>query len=264
MQIVSPILEDTRTKQQPGSILGHIKGDILDEAIGWGQADFSEPWRDLDPSERALLYAFFNQPGHIDELLIAFHQLFHSHVYRLPPVLIDVGCGPFTAGLAYSAALPAIRGYNYIGIDRAKSMTELGESLALAAGHNVSCQRIWAHNIRDVAWPYGVSYREVIVIASYLLASATVDIEDVVDGLTALLNKISLGASCILYTNSAKTYPNRRMPDFEKALFKKGFKKIVSEIGKFNRSSSAAGQERELRYALYVRQELDFLPLGTD
>jgi len=263
-QIVSPILEDPRTKLVPGSILGHSKESILGEAIGWGQADFSMTWRDLSPADRALLYAYFNQKGHIDELLIAFHQLFHSHVFELPPVLIDLGCGPFTAGLAFSSALPALKSFKYIGIDRASSMTELGEALALEAGQNIECERFWAQSVKDLIWPHGASYQEVIIIASYLLASPTVDIDEVLSDLTILLNKISLGSSCILYTNSIKPYPNRKLPELEETLSKHGFSKVVNENGSINRGSHPAGQQRKLRYALYVRQELNTLPLAAD
>jgi hypothetical protein len=263
-KIVTPIVEDPRTKQRPGTILGHTKNEILREAIGWGQADFSEAWRDLSPADRALCYAFFNQSGHIDELLNAFHQLFHSHDFELPPILIDIGCGPFTSGLAFTSALPGVKCFKYIGIDRALSMTELGETLALEASRHVECERFWAKNIKELAWPYGASYQEVIVIASYLLSSPTVNINEVVSDLTMLINKISLGSSCVLYTNSAKPYPNRKLPALAEALSLNGFNNVVNENGRINRGTHSAGQERELRYALYVRQERDTLPLATD
>ena len=250
--------------QQAGTILGHTKMDILGEAIEWGQADFSEAWRDLSPADLALLYAYFNQKGHIDELRIAFHQLFHSYGFEKPPVLIDVGCGPFTSGLAFTSALPAVKCFKYIGIDRALSMMELGEALALEASRFVECERFWSQDIKNVSWPYGVSYQDVIVVVSYLLASPTVNISEVVSDLAMLINKVSLGSSCVLYTNSVKPNPNRKLPELEEALTQNGFRHVVNENGIINRGSHSAGQQREFRYALYFRQELDTLPLATD
>ena len=45
------------------------------EVGGGGQADFDQPWNDLSADDRVLLYAYFNQLGHLEELVEAFRML---------------------------------------------------------------------------------------------------------------------------------------------------------------------------------------------
>src|SRR5689334_17488946 len=46
-----------------GLVLKLSPQEIIKKAICGGQADFDAPYRHLNGTERALLYAFFNQPG---------------------------------------------------------------------------------------------------------------------------------------------------------------------------------------------------------
>jgi hypothetical protein len=52
--------------------------EIFNQVIGGGQADFDTPYLHLSGAERALLYAYFNQLGHLEELIEAFSQLFKN------------------------------------------------------------------------------------------------------------------------------------------------------------------------------------------
>ena len=65
------------------------------EAIGGGQADFDAPCGDLTPDDLALLYAYLNQKGHLEELVAAFGQLL-TRSKPPNPIVVDIGCGPFT------------------------------------------------------------------------------------------------------------------------------------------------------------------------
>src|SRR5690349_262369 len=99
-EIAGVLSADPRTNAV--GFLGVPRQRILTEAIEWGQADFDSPWEHLSPDDLVLLYAYFNQKGHIEELMHAFAMLFDdSDIAR--PVVIDVGCGPFTGGLALAA-----------------------------------------------------------------------------------------------------------------------------------------------------------------
>ncbi len=96
-----------------------------------GQADFDSPCGGLSSDDLALLYAYWIQLGHVEELVEAFGQhLSGCNIDR--PVVIDLGCGPFTGGLAVASALEPPNGFTYIGMDRASAMRRLGERLALA------------------------------------------------------------------------------------------------------------------------------------
>ena len=85
-------------------------------AIAWGQATFDQPIGDCSAEDRVLLYAYINQLGHLEELTAAFRMLFPSG----PPektIVIDLGCGPFTGGLAFAGVLGANARFDYIGMD---------------------------------------------------------------------------------------------------------------------------------------------------
>ena len=90
-----------------GTRLG-VNSDIaFQEVIGGGQADFDQRWHnskghDLDPDDRVLLYAFFNQLGHLEELIAACDQLFKDSAIKAP-IVVDLGCGPFTGGFAVAS-----------------------------------------------------------------------------------------------------------------------------------------------------------------
>lgn len=107
------------------------------EAIGGGQADFDQPWNDLSATDRVLLYAFVNQLGHLEELAEAFRMLFADD-HPENPIVVDLGCGPFTGGLAIATALGQEHRLDYIGVDRSRAMRELGEKLAAAAAYTTT------------------------------------------------------------------------------------------------------------------------------
>ena len=97
------IRNDTRTT--PTTFLGWPRDRVFGEVIEGGQADFDAATGALSGPDKALLYAKYNQPRHLDELRYAFGLLLGEHKNISRPTVIDIGCGPFTAGLAFAAAL---------------------------------------------------------------------------------------------------------------------------------------------------------------
>ena len=185
-EIVDRVKNDPRSVG--GTALGIDSEEATRDAAGWGQADFDEPWRDLSPEDRVLLYANFFQLGHLEELIEAFGQLFGPSAPpeepRSPsdrpenPIVVDLGCGPFTGGLAIASQFPRDTQMDYIGVDRSSTMRRFGERLASVAANNGGLPRIrryWTADIASVSWPPAPGWRPVIVIVSYLLASPTLD-----------------------------------------------------------------------------------------
>ena len=101
-EVVDRVHNDPRSAK--GTVLGVERGVALREVIGGGQADFDEPWNDLSADDRVLLYAYFNQLGHLEELTEAFRQLFAHSSRPDNPIVVDLGCGPFTGGLSIATA----------------------------------------------------------------------------------------------------------------------------------------------------------------
>lgn len=265
--VIEVVKRDPRTSGD--HLLGVHRDRIFRDVIGGGQADFTRAWIDtsesgvsLSPADIALLYAWFNMKGHLLELVTAFEMLCRHHTRLTNPVVLDLGCGPGTGCLAIAHALGPTTPFDYIGIDRASSMLNLGHSLTSAAEHSgnlVNCQRRWMNSFDDVEWPGAPGWRPTIVIVSYLLASSTLDPVLMVEKVETLAGKIGRGPVLILYTNSIRNDANMKFPSFQSALRDHGFELL------FDNSDGRipdGTRTRSLRYAMFVRQAQRVLTLG--
>ena len=237
------------------------------EVIGGGQAEFDQPWNELSADDRVLLYAYFNQRGHLEELAEAFHMLFGKASLREDPIAIDLGCGPFTGGLALASTLDHRHRLDYIGVDRSRAMRKLGEKLASAAAELDRTPRIdrhWSPDITAVTWGSAPGWRPVFVIVSYLLASPMLDARKLIGDLEGLLAKLGRGPVTVLYTNSPRPEPNRGYPSFRTALLDAGFKLCIDDIGSIEIERWAGSRNRKLRYALFHRRNQNTLRLGEE
>ena len=250
-----------------GTFIGVEREVVLREVIGGGQADFDEPWNDLSGDDRVLLYAYFNQLGHLEELAEAFRQLFANTSRPNNPIVVDLGCGPFTGGLAIATTFDNESRLDYIGVDRSRSMRKLGERLAAAAAvvdETPHIDRRWSHDVSSVAWSAAPGWRPVLVIVSYLLASPTLAVGELVDELEGLLARLGRGPVVVLYTNSPRQGVNRSYPEFRASLQDAGFELVADDRGKIEIDRRSGTQERTLRYALFHRREQTTLRLGAD
>ncbi len=259
--VVEPLRNDPRhTVEGP---LG-LSSDAARAAIGWGQANFDKPHGELSSKDRVMLYAYWNQKRHLEELTEAFTQLYKQGRPKEPLIVIDIGCGPFTGGLALAGQLDSDGRFEYIGVDRSISMRQLGKRFAAAANDVEELPTInhcWFPTVSQIEWLSPPSWGEVIVIVSFLLASDSLDVEGLIEELHQLLPRISFGAVTVIYTNSDKEGPNYNFPTFKKALLSINFELIVNE--KTGRIQTAS-RELRLRYALFRRQAQSTLPLKDD
>jgi SAM-dependent methyltransferase len=256
------IQKDPRTLANPGTLLGWPENQVYRDVIDGGQADFDEPIGHLDGDDRALLYARFNQRGHLQELVHAFERLFDGASSVGRPTVIDLGCGPFTTGLALAATLQAQRPFRYYGVDRAQSMLRLGARLARG-----SWERGGLHP-ESSCW-FGTSLNEAvfgpirgdltIVVASYLFASPSLDVSSLVEEVLAAIRRVGLGAAAVLYTNSSRPSANASYPEFRDRLVAAGFEVTVDETEEFQDTL----HPRHLRYALLFRPEQTAIDLGA-
>ena len=261
-EIIEPLKHDPRSTQD--TILG-LSMDELAEATGRGQVDFDQPWRELSSADRVLLYAYAFQLGHLKELIAAFRQLFTHSCRPNRPIIVDLGCGPFTGGLAVASVLGPQSPFDYIGVDQSHAMIELGQQLASATEACSGVPRInrnWTTKISSVSWDAPPGWREVIVIVSYLLASRTVDIAALVSDLNSLLARLGHGSVTVLYTNSPRPGPNRLFPAFRSALGNTGFELIVGGKGEIEIEKWDGQTTRQLQYALLTRKKQTRLVLG--
>lgn len=247
-------------ERDPRSWSGHPLGvdqdTVFREVCGRGQADFDKPWNDLSPDDRVLLYARSFQRGHLQELLAAFRMLFRDSAPE-SSVVIDLGCGPFTGGLAMAAALDSPCQFDYIGVDRSFGMRRLGKRLAdsVADYHrDAAISHRWAAGISDSEWSEPLSWRSVFVIVSFLLASPSLDPVTLIHDLNYLLQRIGRGDVTVLYTNSLSPRANERYPEFRDALADLAIEaKVQGDTTLPADRDSGYPYERRLRYALFHR-----------
>ncbi len=251
-EVHTRIRDDARTIARPTTFLGWPKDTIFSDVLGGGQADFDAPVGGLSGQDRALLYARYNQRRHLDELGEAFAQLFGKADGAGVPTIIDLGCGPFTAGLALAAAVGPTRPFRYYGVDRATAMCEVGTRFAatakrLGAFHD---ETTYAFTDELATLAFGQIRGDLtLVVASYLLASPSLVVDDLVPELVRAVERIGPGPAAILYTNSAKPGPNRNYPRFRELLVAAGFevKSDAEELFAKTRKPT------DLRYALFFR-----------
>ena len=256
-EVVDRVRNDPRSG--PRSYLGLSTPEAM-AAIGWGQAPFDEPWGDLSPADRALLYAYFNQKGHLEELTEAFRMIFAN---QMPdePIVVDVGCGPCTGGLALAGVLdPPV--FDYIGVDSSETMRDLGDRMAASVARLNGMRRRWASGLATVEWDRAPSWRSVLVIVSYLLASSTLDPVQLVADLGKLLAKLGNGRVAVLYTNSPRPDANRNFPPFQKAIQNAGFDMPSDGTGEIVIERWEGDRSRRLRYAVFHRPVQSRLRLG--
>lgn len=259
-EIVLRVHSDPRSV---GDLVLGVDRDAALDAIGWGQADFDEPTGMLSAEDQVLLYAYFNQIGHTEELSEAFRQMFSHSRPGDPFIVIDLGCGPFTAGLAFAGQLDAGEEFDYIGVDRSRTMLEFGERLAVAADSMPGMPQVrrqWAPDVASIAWTDPPGWRPVVVVVSFLLASPTLSVEQLLNDLSALLSRLGRGEVFVLYTNSTRERANRTFPLFRQILVDAGFNVEADNTGVVHTDR----KDRKLRYALFHRGSQRTLRLGGD
>jgi len=254
---------DPRTLAKPGTLLGWSHDQVYSTVIEGGQAEFDQPIGDLLGADRALLYARFNLPRHLDELGDAFGQLFSSFSRAGTPTLIDLGCGPFTAGLSLAEALGPESAFHYHGFDRATSMGELGRRFAEGARRRGALhgRTTWGFGSDLDGHDFGKLRNDMtIVVASYVLASRTIEAGPLASSVLRAIKRIGPGPAVFLYTNSATPWSNRNFAPFRDALVAGGFKVVFDGVERFLQTRNPA----DLRYALLFREAQATIDLGGE
>ncbi len=125
----------------------------------------------------------------------------------------------------------------------------------------------WLEQLRKteiVQWNQQPSWRPVFIILSYLLASPTLDIEQMIKALEELLIKLGRGQVTVLYTNSERPEANEHYPDLRTRLCKIGFEILEDNTGIIEVERMRGTRKRPLKYALFHRLALDTLTLGDN
>jgi hypothetical protein len=217
---VAKLLEPYRT---PRGFFEYSTEEIRQHCLQYGTADLSTDWRLADKTKissdgRCAFYAYYNMRIHAAELghfFQTYRSILEQTVCRQqPPLIIDLGCGPSTALFAFlenTTITPTHdKSFKYIGFDRVSGMHDVRQIMWQSSKVSVSVECLRGADWQDLNQRKGVYEHikklpqdtPVIIIASYLFASKSLDAA----GLAEFLEGITAAAEgrhvCFIETNS--------------------------------------------------------------
>lgn len=250
--IIEPITNDPRESGVRDTRLGVPVPWIFRNAVGGGQASFDEPLPPFSSRDRVMLYAFLLQKGHVAELIHAFSSLLADPHQLHDATIVDIGCGPFSSGLALANVAGDGAVFRYFGVDTSKAMCAFGAELAAAAKEagglspQTSVEFFDSTDLIEFGPPRG---GWTIVVLSYLLASHTIDVELLSRQIVGACNRIGPGPVSLLYTNAAREEARAAFPNFRDRMIAAGFRLHIEELEELN----VDGKTRNIHYALFDR-----------
>jgi hypothetical protein len=187
-----------------------------------GRADFDEPFRNLGPEDKVLLYCYYNMQMHAASTCYVYEWA--RRRFRLPStgpgtVLIDFGAGPLTLGLGLAwdflvhcgtgkDSRPVLR---YIGIEKSRFMTAKAEAVVERSGLFDSSSRFcFVESFRDhqklcslidASGDTAGKERTIILNFSYFLASYSLDVNCLLDIVHVLFRTYATDDFWIVYQN---------------------------------------------------------------
>jgi hypothetical protein len=195
------------TDFKAGTRCGYETQFLRNEILKHGRRDFRMPYHgsagELSTLLLCQLYAFFYAKKHY----AAARKIFELNGAEFNSLasegltIIDIGCGPATAGVAWADSYPGAR-IDYRGIDIAPEMLNLGARImtdlwragVVAADSTFEWKTDW----NQVTPPP----KHVLIITSYLFASDS--LTEQVPMLADFVNRLNAPGRqvCLLYTNS--------------------------------------------------------------
>ena len=261
-RIIEPITNDPRETGVNGTRLGVAISWIFRNAVGGGQASFDEPLPPFSSRDRVMLYAFLLQKGHVGELTHAFEKLLPDPHQLHGATVVDIGCGPFTSGLALANVAGNQVVFRYFGVDTSRAMCTLGTELAEAAkeagGLNPLTSATFTSSADHIDFgPIRSGWT--VVILPYLLASDSIDVELLAGQIVDACNRIGPGPVALLYTNAAREEARAAFPGFRDCMVAAGFKVHIEEIEELKDGD----KPRNIHYALFHRMTGAPIPLSA-
>lgn len=179
-----------------------IKRNHRNIILQQGRADFNTDSDGLTASQKVDLYCYYYFQMHFTSTY-SFIEKENNYLINLIKNkniwFVDIGCGPFTSGLAFSFWLDKITidkpySVNYIGVDISASMLNKAKSVKQAYGceNFNSCVFIYDKSqVIDNIKNEGLDPNESVIIInySYLFASHSLDVDEFVKFTKSIINK---------------------------------------------------------------------------
>jgi len=180
----------TENINQPVNSAGYLNqlnsSEIRADILKYGRADFTQPYKNLQPFDRVQLYCYFNMRKHFFTSYAVFESIYSSisDVFdNRNFTFIDLGCGALTSGLAmaslYHDKEEQLLQFNYVGIDIAESMLKKANEFKDTAIFHEQAKfhfyTNWELLENDILEQIIDNDTFVIFNASYLFASSSLD-----------------------------------------------------------------------------------------
>lgn len=174
-----------------------------------GRTNFNEQFEGLSPEDKVLIYCVYYMPMHLFSSYHIFTGPFFPFVSD-KVIFIDFGCGPLTSGVAlWTFARQS--DITYLGIDnsqamldKAKAVNEYGpdrwQPFFDKDKFELICDYHYLTQLLDNHIEKG-DRTQIIFNFCYLLASETLDIENLSRVLTPIVEKYSQHKMCVVYQN---------------------------------------------------------------
>ena len=221
------VQRDPRTRLGKNLLLGYPFHRVRYCVIKNGAVDFDSGHRArygvLTPDDLVALYGYLYLPRHYAELRSTFDrcstQLPDSSNSGRSTWLIDLGCGPGTAGLAFADHCGG-DAFHYLGIDRSVAMRSAARVLLEKARASGLIDP--ASEIETASGPFDIpevlgtcpAPVNVVFVASYLFASKSLDPVALARSVNAVTPYDHVRAAVFLYLNSATRFANRSYEQF--------------------------------------------------
>ena len=202
-----------------GTFDNKTKNYIRETIIGRGQADFTVGFNGLTVEDKALLYSYFYFQMHYSSsyaVFCTYKTWIENGIWKKCKgvAFIDMGCGPFTSGLAfleisndYFKAYKPFN-YHYIGIDIAQSMLDITNILETDYRTNATPNRICYNSIvckTDYKQITEAEMNEdigIIINCCYFFASPTMDVTAFTEAIQLFVEKHKKNQICFIYQNA--------------------------------------------------------------
>lgn len=234
--IVLPVQRDPRTRRRENLLLGYPFHLVRYSVIKNGTADFDTGHNGrygiLTAQDVVLLYCYIYLARHHAELLSTFDRcstwIADSLNSGRATWLVDLGCGPGSAGLAFADHCRGAA-FHYLGFDQSTAMRCAAYSLLQLAKQSgridQSSTLALASGAIDLSFVQTASPApvNVLIVASYLFASKSLDIVSLARSLKAVLPCDRVKSIAFLYINSTTKFANR------------SYERFVREVGPITR-----------------------------
>lgn len=185
-------------KPENNTIKAHHRNTLLEQ----GRANFDEETNGLTPQEKVDLYCYYYFQVHFSSSFIFFlheEKLLKNVMENKLVWFIDIGCGPFTSGLAFNAwcrkqwKIDEIE-VHYTGVDLSSAMIQKAKVVAENAkpvifkSANFTLEK---NELLDLP-EFITSEKEILIIMnySYVFASKYLEVDDFVDFTKNLKSKM--------------------------------------------------------------------------